>query len=86
MLEVRLMFMLISSWVDQLGNLHGRVEGMNASAEALLIGSHLVMLSFFPYFLIEYYFAYKYINTRPHTENMPRRHISSILIWDIPSL
>ena len=52
MLEVRLMFMLISSWVDQLGNLHGRVEGMNASAEALLIGSHLVMLSFFPYFLI----------------------------------
>ncbi|XP_075674219.1 allantoate deiminase 1 isoform X3 [Castanea sativa] len=28
-------------WVDQLGNLHGRVEGMNASAEALLIGSHL---------------------------------------------
>ncbi|XP_050260767.1 allantoate deiminase 1-like isoform X3 [Quercus robur] len=29
------------SWVDQLGNLHGRVEGMNASAEALLIGSHL---------------------------------------------
>ena len=49
MLEVRLMFMLISSWVDQLCNLHGRVEGMNASAEALLIGSHLVML-FSPFF------------------------------------
>lgn len=25
-----------------MGNLHGRVEGMNASAQALLIGSHLV--------------------------------------------
>ena len=50
MLEVRLMFMLISSWVDQLGNLHSRVEGMNASAEALLIGSHLVMLFFFSIF------------------------------------
>ena len=46
-LEVRLMFMLISSSVDQLGNLHGRVEGMNASAKALLIGFHLVMLFFF---------------------------------------
>ena len=44
------MFMLISSWVDQLGNLRGRVEGMNASAEALLIGSHLVMLFFFSIF------------------------------------
>ncbi|KAM4097958.1 hypothetical protein ACJW30_07G041000 [Castanea mollissima] len=31
----------LRTWVDQLGNLHGRVEGMNASAEALLIGSHL---------------------------------------------
>ena len=37
-------------YVDfQLGNLHGLVEGMNASAEALLIGSHLVMI-FFPIF------------------------------------
>ncbi|KAM3742022.1 hypothetical protein ACB098_07G041100 [Castanea mollissima] len=33
----------LRTWVDQLGNLHGRVEGMNASAEALLIGSHLVL-------------------------------------------
>nr|POE61643.1 allantoate deiminase [Quercus suber] len=31
----------LRTWVDQLGNLHGRVEGTNASAEALLIGSHL---------------------------------------------
>ncbi|KAK4564486.1 hypothetical protein RGQ29_006522 [Quercus rubra] len=31
----------LRTWVDQLGNLRGRVEGMNASAEALLIGSHL---------------------------------------------
>ncbi|KAG2687946.1 hypothetical protein I3760_09G072500 [Carya illinoinensis] len=31
----------LRTWVDQMGNVHGRVEGMNASAEALLIGSHL---------------------------------------------
>ncbi|OIW14263.1 hypothetical protein TanjilG_21403 [Lupinus angustifolius] len=29
------------NWVDQMGNLHGRVDGANASAEALLIGSHM---------------------------------------------
>lgn len=27
-----------------MGNLHGRTEGRNASAEALLIGSHLVII------------------------------------------
>lgn len=48
-LETRLMLVLICSWVDKMGNVHGRVEGMNASAEALLIGSHLVMLLFFPF-------------------------------------
>ncbi|XP_057972602.1 allantoate deiminase 2 isoform X4 [Malania oleifera] len=31
----------LTTWVDQLGNVHGRTEGMDASAEALLIGSHL---------------------------------------------
>ncbi|ONK76311.1 uncharacterized protein A4U43_C03F26270 [Asparagus officinalis] len=31
----------LKTWVDQIGNVHGRVEGMNSSAEALLIGSHL---------------------------------------------
>ncbi|KAK9937221.1 hypothetical protein M0R45_014025 [Rubus argutus] len=31
----------LRTWVDCLGNVHGRVEGRNASAEALLIGSHL---------------------------------------------
>nr|QEE59984.1 peptidase M20/M25/M40 family protein [Betula platyphylla] len=31
----------LRTWVDRMGNVHGRVEGMNASAEALLIGSHL---------------------------------------------
>ncbi|KAK9152207.1 hypothetical protein Syun_010516 [Stephania yunnanensis] len=31
----------LRTWVDQMGNVHGRVEGMNSSAEALLIGSHL---------------------------------------------
>ena len=30
--------------MDQIGNIHGRVEGMNPSADALLIGSHSVML------------------------------------------
>lgn len=33
---------VISSWVDQMGNVHGRVDGANANAEALLIGSHMV--------------------------------------------
>lgn len=27
-----------------MGNVHGRVEGRNPTADALLIGSHLVML------------------------------------------
>ncbi|EXB66978.1 Allantoate deiminase [Morus notabilis] len=31
----------LRTWVDSLGNIHGRVEGRNASAEALIIGSHL---------------------------------------------
>ncbi|XP_059439837.1 allantoate deiminase 2 [Corylus avellana] len=31
----------LRTWVDQMGNVHGRVEGMNANAAALLIGSHL---------------------------------------------
>ncbi|EPS72270.1 hypothetical protein M569_02484, partial [Genlisea aurea] len=29
------------TWVDQMGNVHGRYEGMNSSEKALLIGSHL---------------------------------------------
>ncbi|KAI8022529.1 Allantoate deiminase 2 [Camellia lanceoleosa] len=28
-------------WVDQMGNVHGRVDGMNSSAKSLLTGSHL---------------------------------------------
>ncbi|GMI73325.1 allantoate amidohydrolase [Hibiscus trionum] len=31
----------LRTWVDSMGNLHGRVEGMNTSAQALLIGSHM---------------------------------------------
>ncbi|XP_077244418.1 allantoate amidohydrolase isoform X2 [Tasmannia lanceolata] len=31
----------LRTWVDQMGNLRGRIEATNASAEALLIGSHL---------------------------------------------
>ena len=30
------------SWIDDIGNVHGRVNGGNASAPALLFGSHLV--------------------------------------------
>ncbi|KAM6575083.1 hypothetical protein CsatA_023410 [Cannabis sativa] len=30
----------LRTWIDCMGNVHGRVEGRNASAEALLIGSH----------------------------------------------
>ncbi|PIA37661.1 hypothetical protein AQUCO_03000308v1 [Aquilegia coerulea] len=31
----------LRTWVDQIGNVHGRVEGINATAKALIIGSHL---------------------------------------------
>ena len=31
-----------SRWVDQMGNVHGRHEGLNPREKALLIGSHLV--------------------------------------------
>uniref|UniRef100_UPI003C2EDA48 probable allantoate deiminase isoform X2 n=1 Tax=Typha angustifolia TaxID=59011 RepID=UPI003C2EDA48 len=31
----------LRTWVDQMGNIHGRAEGVNASAPALLIGSHM---------------------------------------------
>lgn len=31
----------LRTWVDQMGNVHGRVEGANANAEALLVGSHM---------------------------------------------
>lgn len=48
-------FVLISRWVDCLGNVHGRVEGRNASAEALLIGSHLVMFLSLLNFPIDFY-------------------------------
>ncbi|CAA3017948.1 allantoate deiminase, partial [Olea europaea subsp. europaea] len=31
----------LRTWVDQMGNVHGRIKGMNPSEKALLIGSHL---------------------------------------------
>ncbi|KAH0455233.1 hypothetical protein IEQ34_015265 [Dendrobium chrysotoxum] len=31
----------LKTWVDYMGNVHGRVGGVNATAEALLIGSHM---------------------------------------------
>ncbi|KAI9122535.1 hypothetical protein K1719_006375 [Acacia pycnantha] len=31
----------LRTWVDEMGNVHGRAEGANAAAEALLIGSHM---------------------------------------------
>lgn len=31
----------LRTWVDQMGNVHGRVDSSNPDAEALLIGSHL---------------------------------------------
>ncbi|XP_022859927.1 allantoate deiminase 2-like isoform X2 [Olea europaea var. sylvestris] len=31
----------LRTWLDQMGNVHGRIEGMNPSEKALLIGSHL---------------------------------------------
>lgn len=31
----------LRTWVDLMGNVHGRVDGINASAPALLMGSHM---------------------------------------------
>ncbi|KAK3432518.1 hypothetical protein EUGRSUZ_D00017 [Eucalyptus grandis] len=31
----------LRTWIDQMGNVHGRVDGINASSKAILIGSHL---------------------------------------------
>ncbi|KAJ0081176.1 hypothetical protein Patl1_12201 [Pistacia atlantica] len=31
----------LRTWVDHMGNIHGRIEGRNTTSEALLIGSHL---------------------------------------------
>ncbi|KAL3523136.1 hypothetical protein ACH5RR_015970 [Cinchona calisaya] len=31
----------LKTWVDQMGNVHGRTEGINPSEKALIIGSHL---------------------------------------------
>lgn len=39
-------------WVDSIGNVHGRVDGMNPSSQALLIGSHLVAFLLFLFFII----------------------------------
>jgi len=33
---------LVFRWEDELGNVHGRSDGANATAPALLLGSHLV--------------------------------------------
>ncbi|XP_074576692.1 allantoate deiminase 1-like [Curcuma longa] len=30
----------LRTWVDQIGNIHGRIEGVNRTEETLLIGSH----------------------------------------------
>lgn len=39
-------------WVDYMGNVHGRVEPMNGSSQALLIGSHLVIHHSVYHFLV----------------------------------
>ncbi|KAJ7513463.1 hypothetical protein O6H91_23G000700 [Diphasiastrum complanatum] len=31
----------LNTWIDEIGNIHGRTDGSNSSAPALLIGSHL---------------------------------------------
>ncbi|XP_031395938.1 allantoate deiminase 2 isoform X2 [Punica granatum] len=31
----------LRTWIDHMGNVHGRVDGLNPSSKALLIGSHL---------------------------------------------
>ncbi|KAL2900681.1 Allantoate deiminase 2 [Bienertia sinuspersici] len=31
----------LRTWIDHMGNVHGRVDGLNASAPALLMGSHM---------------------------------------------
>lgn len=41
-------------WVDSIGNVHGRADGMNPSSRALLIGSHLVAFLLFLFLLFIY--------------------------------
>jgi len=36
-----------------MGNVHGRFEGMNSTAETLLIGSHLVMTQARFFFILQ---------------------------------
>jgi allantoate deiminase len=31
----------LTTWIDQMGNIHGRFEPTNSTKEALLIGSHM---------------------------------------------
>lgn len=40
-----LIIVRIFRWVDQMGNIHGHIDGKNANEPALLIGSHLVDLN-----------------------------------------
>jgi hypothetical protein len=42
----------LSTWVDYMGNVHGRVEPKNGSSQALLIGSHMVGNSQFCFYYL----------------------------------
>lgn len=48
--------LLLLRWIDQMGNVHGRIDSVNANAEALLFGSHLVIINtssaFLPYIMM----------------------------------
>lgn len=43
-------------WVDQMGNVHGRIESVNKTERTLLIGSHFVRLheNFFFIYVFEF--------------------------------
>lgn len=43
-------WILVFRWEDELGNVHGRSDGANATAPALLLGSHLVRSQILVYF------------------------------------
>lgn len=45
LLDERLTYMVLTfRWVDQMGNVHGRIESVNKTERTLLIGSHFVSL------------------------------------------
>lgn len=58
LLYERLTYLVLTfRWVDQMGNVHGRIDSVNKTERTLLIGSHFVSLpeNFFSICVFEFY-------------------------------